>query len=109
MKVTCFLFLFACLQEICLSQNVGIGTTAPNASAQLDISSTTKGMLAPRVSTTQRTAIVTPANGLFVFDTDSSAFAYYNGSGWVFIKGTANATNNWNLAGNTGNTATYFL
>src|SRR5690349_10326948 len=107
MKKACFLFLLAHLQETCFSQNVGIGTSAPNASAQLDITSTTKGMLVPRVNTTQRISIASPATGLLVFDTDSSSFAYYKGSAWVFIKGTINAANNWSLAGNTGNTAAY--
>jgi hypothetical protein len=45
------------------AQNVGIGTTTPNASAQLDITSTTRGMLAPRMTTAQRTAIATSAAG----------------------------------------------
>ena len=47
------------------SGNVGIGTTSPAATSILDLTSTTKGFLAPRMTTTQRDAIVSPATGLF--------------------------------------------
>lgn len=65
-----------------LNAQVGIGTTTPNASSVLDISSTTQGMLAPRMTTAQRTAISSPANGLLVYDTDFNAFFYYESSAW---------------------------
>lgn len=57
---------------------VGIGTITPNASSILDISSTTQGMLAPRMTTAQRTAIASPADGLMVYDTDLKSFYHYN-------------------------------
>ncbi|CAM3901317.1 hypothetical protein FLSI110296_02275 [Flavobacterium sinopsychrotolerans] len=57
---------------------VGIGTTTPNASSVLDVSSTTQGLLTPRMTTAQRTAIVTPADGLIVYDTDLKSFYHYN-------------------------------
>nr|WP_309759146.1 hypothetical protein [Flavobacterium sp.] len=57
---------------------VGIGTVTPNASSVLDITSTTQGMLTPRMTTAQRTAIASPADGLMVYDTDLKAFHYYN-------------------------------
>lgn len=59
---------------------VGIGTITPHASSVLDVSSTTQGMLTPRMTTAQRTAIVSPADGLMVYDTDIKAFHYYNSS-----------------------------
>ena len=63
---------------------VGIGTTTPAASALLDLTSTAKGMLIPRMTTTQKTAIATPSTGLLVFQTDAPAgFYYYNGTGWL--------------------------
>lgn len=68
--------------------NVGIGTSTPNSSAILDITSTNKGLLIPRMTTAQRTAIATPAKGLMVFDTDNNSFWYYNGSAWTAITGT---------------------
>lgn len=71
------------------AQNVGIGTTSPNASALLDLSSTTKGFLLPRVTTTQMFAIPTPANGLMVFNTTYDQMYHYDGSTW---RGLLNAT-----------------
>ncbi len=62
--------------------NIGIGTTTPAASAALDISSTSKGLLIPRVTTAQRTAIATPATGLLVFDTDTKTIWAYDGTAW---------------------------
>jgi hypothetical protein len=53
---------------------VGIGTVTPNASSVLDITSTTQGMLTPRMTTAQRTAIASPADGLMVYDTDLKLF-----------------------------------
>ena len=50
--------------------NVGIGTTTPNASAALDVQSTTQGMLVPRMTAAQRGLIGTPATGLLVYQTD---------------------------------------
>ncbi len=69
------------------AQNVGIGTNTPQASAQLDVSSTTKGLLAPRMTTAQRNAIASPAKGLLVYDTNINELYQYNGSGWVIVGG----------------------
>ncbi|MBI4931130.1 MAG: hypothetical protein HY841_10230, partial [Bacteroidetes bacterium] len=67
--------------------NVGIGTNTPNASAILEMLSSNKGMLAPRVTTAQRNAIVVNAStdGLLVFDTSFGCFFYYSAlsSSWV--------------------------
>ena len=51
---------------------VGIGTTNPNSSAMLDVSSTTSGFLLPRMTSVQRDAISTPAIGLLIFNTDNN-------------------------------------
>jgi hypothetical protein len=79
------------------AQNVGINTTTPDASAALDISSTTSGVLVPRMTTTQRTAITTPATGLLVFDTTLGQFYFYSGSAWTAIplSITSSLTNNY--------------
>lgn len=50
---------------------VGIGTTTPNASAALDVQSTTRGILLPRMTGAQRIAIAAPADGLIVYQTDA--------------------------------------
>lgn len=76
------------------SQNsVGIGTTSPSSSAALDISSTTKGLLIPRLTGIQRTAIASPAPGLLVFDTDTKTIWAYDGAAWK----------NLNTGGGSGN------
>jgi len=70
------------------NNNVGIGTTSPVISAALDITSTTKGFLPPRMTATQASAISTPAQGLLLFVTDtdgtftSVGWWGYNGSTW---------------------------
>jgi hypothetical protein len=61
-----------------LSQSVGIGTTAPSNSAALDIKSTEKGVLFPRLTSAQRNAIVDPANGLHIFNLDEKCLNYYD-------------------------------
>ena len=86
------------------SQNaVGIGTSNPNSSALLELSSTTKGMLAPRMTTLQRTNISNPATGLLVYDTEQQGFMYYNGTEWMNITAPASGSGSgWDLAGNMG-------
>jgi len=65
------------------SGSVGIGTITPNSSSKLEIKSTTKGLLIPRMTQTQRNAIASPANGLLIYQTDNNpGFYYYNGSVW---------------------------
>jgi hypothetical protein len=69
---------------------VGVGTNSPHASAALDIESTTKGLLTPRMTAAQRAAIGTPANGLVVYQTDSTQglYCYVNGSWSALSSGT---------------------
>ncbi|MDD7886998.1 hypothetical protein [Flavivirga sp. 57AJ16] len=81
-KIIFLLSLLFILQTNVYSQ-VGIGNTNPDASAILDITSTTRGMLTPRMTTVQRVAIASPAEGLVVFDIDEYAFYYYDGVDWV--------------------------
>lgn len=75
---------------------VGINTTAPHASSMLDITSTNKGFLMPRMTTSQRGAIASPAEGLKVFDTTTKSFWYYATGAWRELQGskwTNNTTN----------------
>lgn len=72
---------------------VGIGTATPAASAILDLTSTSKGILIPRMTAAQKNAIASPSTGLLLFQTDAPAgFYYYNGSAWLNIAnlGTSN-------------------
>ncbi len=61
---------------------VGIGTASPNASALLDLTSTTKGLLPPRMTTAQRSAISGAVNGLVIYNTNLNQLETYNGSSW---------------------------
>jgi len=79
-------------QDIFLTRNtgeisVGINSTTTFASAVLHASSTTKGFLPPRMTTTQKNAISSPAAGLQVYDSTTSAPNYYNGTAWVALGG----------------------
>ncbi len=77
-----------------LEAQVGIGTTTPDASANLDVSSTTKGFLPPRMTIAQRSAITNPAQGLMIYCTNCGANGepeYFNGSTWLNMAGNATA------------------
>lgn len=64
-------------------QNVGIGTTTPDNSAILELYSTSHGFLVPRLTTTQRNAIASPATGLLIYNLDNQRFEYYDGTQWI--------------------------
>mgnify|MGYP004057428675 FL=1 len=81
-KAPLVLFIF-CLFSVFSFAQVGIGTTTPDASSILEINSTTAGALMPRMTSAQRSAILNPANGLLVFDTDVNAFFFYDTDTWV--------------------------
>ncbi|MCP4441844.1 MAG: hypothetical protein GY810_23300, partial [Aureispira sp.] len=86
------------------AQGVGVNedNSSPNASAMLDVKSTTKGMLIPRMQTGERTTIPAPATSLLVFDTDTNSFWFFNGTIWVELRsGTDNDNQDLTLAGNT--------
>ncbi|HBQ84503.1 MAG TPA: hypothetical protein DD745_16760, partial [Bacteroidales bacterium] len=76
-------------------QGVGISENpiVPHSSSILELQSTLRGFLAPRMSTAERVAIATPAQGLLVFDTNTQSFWYYN-SGWKAIASTSIGTAN---------------
>lgn len=84
--------LVICLPAI-VSAQVGIGTSNPAASAQLDVTSTNKGFLPPRMTSTQRGQISSPTAGLVVYQTDGTVgLYYYNGSAWIYLSGTVAST-----------------
>lgn len=88
-KIFSFTILLIGLYFLGNAQNVAVNTdgSAADASSILDVKSTSKGMLVPRMTTTQRTAITSPATGLLVFDTDTKSFWFYSGSAWTNISG----------------------
>lgn len=65
-------------------QGVGINSTgaSPDSSAILDVASTTKGVLLPRMTSMERQAIPSPAKGLLVYQTDDDSWWYHDGLTW---------------------------
>jgi len=98
------MFILFCISA--LSAQVGIGTETPDASSMLDISSTSKGILVPRMTENQKNAISSPAQGLLIFQINGAVGFYsYDGSNWLhlihgssqglyFGPGTGNGDNN---------------
>lgn len=87
-----FLLIIGFLCSIQVMSQTGIGTTTPHVSAKLDVTSTNKGFLPPRVtlsSVTDATTIPTPATGLLVYNLGSeglkAGYYYWNGSNWATI------------------------
>ena len=110
------------------SAQTGIGTTTPDASAKLDVSSTNKGFLPPRVtlaSSSDITTIPNPVTALLVYNTGnnvniSAGYYYWNGSAWVAIlsnittssisgNGTTTTLTNFGAEINTQSGTTYTL
>lgn len=114
--------LFSCITffQANAQNNVGIGTPTPDQSAIVEMQSTSKGILIPRMTTVERLAIGTPANALMVYDTDLNCFYFYSGNAaqWVSMctlgatgatgiagtQGLAGPTGATGLAGPSGNT-----
>lgn len=87
------------VQGFAQNMSVNLDGSAPDPSAMLDISDTTKGLLVPRMTQSQRNNIVSPAVGLLIFQTDvNPGFRWYNGSSW----NSPGASTTWSLEGNSG-------
>ena len=102
-----FLLIILCSK---LHAQTGIGTTTPDTSAKLEIASTAKGLLIPRMTSVQRTAISNPANGLLVYQTDGVPGFYVN-SGTSASPIWIRVNTDWTKSGNdisytTGNIST---
>jgi Chaperone of endosialidase len=83
---TFLVFLFIC--QYAYSQGIGIGSSnPPHPSAALDVNSTSKGFLLPRMSSIQRAFIPSPMKGLQVFDNNTNTIWYYNGTAWQELTG----------------------
>ena len=95
-KTTIILTLLACVSAGISTAQVGVGTTNPDSSAVLDLSSTNKGLLAPRLSTAQRGLINRPATGLIIYNTDNNTIQVNNGTPllpiWYSLKSYADST-----------------
>ena len=94
-----FLLIVVGLCVATATAQTGIGTTTPDVSAKLDISSTTKGLLVPRMTATERGAIATPAKGLLMYQTDGEAGFYVN-TGTSSAKVWTRINMDWTRSGN---------
>lgn len=114
--ITTVIFFTTVLHKVHAQVAISNTNTLPNASAMLDVSSSSKGLLIPRIaltSTTDITTIKTPATSLLIYNTATAGsnktavtpgFYYYNGSNWTPLTttGTANTGKAWLLGGNAG-------
>src|SRR5687767_11299584 len=107
MKRNCLILLLLLTTGAYAQQGVAINTDAspPDNSAMLDIKSTNKGVLIPRMTAAQCAAIINPATGLMVYRTDGVPGFYFNvgtpaAPAWQSLSG--NTANSWGLTGNSG-------
>ncbi len=87
------LFLVFLCTNVLIYGQVGVNTTSPDPSAVLDVFSNEQGVLLPQLTTVQRDAIVSPANGLLIYNTDGNEFEYNFGSPTAPV---------WQVIANTG-------
>jgi len=79
-------YLFILLFSTISFSQIGIGTKDPDASSLLDITATDAGVLTPRMTENERDLIENPADGLMIYQTNSTpGFYYYDGSQWEAI------------------------
>lgn len=103
MKKLIFISLVSVSSMLSYSQSVGINEdgSVPDPSALLDIKSTSKGMLIPRMTSAERTGILNPGEGLLVYDNETASFWFYKAAGWTeLITGGGAGTNFWDTDGN---------
>ena len=108
MKQTLLTLVLSLIGILTANAQVGIGTTSPDASAQLELQSTDKGFLPPRMDSDARNNINSPAEGLMIYNTDEKCLQWYDTNGWydgcsgatygvITSLDCANATNNGTL------------
>lgn len=102
MRRLIFISLFVCTFNANSQQRVGVGTLNPDPSAQLELSSDSKGVLIPRMTSTLREMIPNPTNGLLVYDTDTDGFWYFDGVQWVQPLGPIGPIGGFGTTGPTG-------
>ncbi|MBL0144781.1 MAG: hypothetical protein IPP48_02510 [Chitinophagaceae bacterium] len=106
MKKKFLIMLLSFSISIVKGQSLAINNdgSVANNSAILDVKSTTKGLLIPRMSKVQRTAITSPSTGLLIYQNapDSTGFYYYDGASWQWLSTANDNNNNWKLTGNSG-------
>ena len=86
------------------TDSVGVGITTPNSKAMLDVTSTTRGFLPPRMTTVQRDAITSVPAGLMVYNTTTNKLNFYNGSAWEAVSSTSTSATTTTVAPGTTST-----
>ncbi|MEO6718806.1 MAG: hypothetical protein ABIN67_00530 [Ferruginibacter sp.] len=102
MKTLIFISLFFLKTAGAFAQSVGINEdgSVPDPSALLDVKSSAKGLLIPRLTSAERTSIANPAIGLLVYDNETESFWFYKTIGWTeLIGGGGSGINSWNTNG----------
>lgn len=106
LKVTFFVLIFLGIQIFATAQttgSVGVGTTTPNTNAVLDITSSTKGLLTPRLTAAQRTTLTATlsaaTNGLIIYNLTTLKFNYWDGTQWKDISVVGESVNKLELVG----------
>jgi len=95
-KLTCLLVIVICIIGSNLYSQVAINTNGaePNSSAMLEITSTSKGLLIPRMTESDKGNISPTATGLLIYQTDgTTGFYYYTGSTWTLLKAGSTSIN----------------
>ena len=94
--------VFVFFSTVIYGQSIGIGTSSPNSSAQLDISSSSRGLLIPRMDSNAVRAIVSPAAGLMVYDSSRKQLLVNMGTAAAPDWENIIAKSGWTLKGNKG-------
>lgn len=108
MKLRIYITLILLLVIVSSYAQVGIGTTSPNTSSMLDITSTNSGLLIPRVALTSNadvTTIASPVTSLLVYNSGFVPNGYYYWNGTIWIQLAVGSNSDWSLTGNTGTSA----
>lgn len=93
MKSNLILFSFLLMLQSPIIAQIGIGTSTPETSALLDLTSNAKGFLMPRMTTSERDLINPIATGLMIFNTETAAFNFYNGTAWKDVSTASSGAN----------------
>ncbi|MEP6646158.1 MAG: hypothetical protein ABJC12_03650 [Saprospiraceae bacterium] len=107
--ISCLMMILVPVRVI-TAQGVSISSisSTPDASAILDLKSTTQGILVPRMTGAQRMGIALPAIGLLVYDTDTQSFWYRSATVWTNLTSGGGSGSGWSMTGNVA-TGTDFL
>lgn len=104
-KITLLALTLSLGFSVAIAQNQGVAINTDgsqaDASALLDVKSTTGGVLVPRMDMAERDLIATPATGLLIYQSDNTpGFFYYDGAAWIAIGGASGPDGDWTISGN---------